>query len=405
MDSRRKMMSILPEGAVLLSVLLAAGRACGISVDAGLPAGNVIVEEIAGDTVRLRQDLRGSSEWFYWAFRVKGAAGRTLSFDFTDKTWGGPVGVRGPVVSTDGGRTFSYPLDGKSRIDGFAYTFGPGEDEVFFYECHPYVRADWDAFMAKHSTGSSVAAETLCNSRKGADVPCARFGCIGSPPKFRVLMSARHHSSETVASWVLEGAAGAFLADDDLGRWLRENVELMVVPFIDYDGVQAGDQGKNRAPHDHNRDYTEFIYPETKALTEWICRHASGRLDIYIDVHCPWVRGDCNEYVYTPWKSAKILPDAEAEKRFSGLLELLQCGTMRYRAADDIQYGEKWNTDGNFKQGQGAVEWMCRNVKGLKIARSLEVPFANANGAVVTPETCRDLGRDLAKVFKALLAP
>ena len=39
----------------------------------------------------------------------------------------------------------------------------------------------------------------------------------------------------------------------------------------------------------------------------------------------------------------------------------------------------------------------------LGVARSIEVPFANANGVVVTPETCRELGRDLAKTIKAYL--
>ena len=129
---------------IVSGLLLAAGAARGeVTVDANLPAGNVIVESVAGDTVRVRQDLRDTKgNWFYWAFRVKGAAGRTLTFDFTDKKYGGgPVGVRGPVVSTDGGKTFSYPLDRRSRTDGFTYTFGTGEDDVLFYECHPYVRA------------------------------------------------------------------------------------------------------------------------------------------------------------------------------------------------------------------------------------------------------------------------
>jgi hypothetical protein len=177
----------------------------------------------------------------------------------------------------------------------------------------------------------------------------------------------------------------------------------MMVPFVDYDGVQAGDQGKVRKPHDHNRDYSEFIYPETKAITEWIARHANGKLDMFIDVHCPWIRGKYNEWVYTPWKDPKILPDVASEKRFSELLEKLQCGTMRYRAADDLPFGKEWNKGVNYAQGWSAVIWACHKVKGLKIARSYEVPFANANGAVVTPETCRDLGRDTAKVFKEML--
>ena len=290
----------------------------GWAVDTDLPAGNAVIEKIDGDTVRLRQNLRDSNLWFYWAFRVKGAAGRTLKFEFTDKRWGGPVGVRGPVVSTDGGKTFSYPLDGKSRTDGFTYNFGVDENDVRFYECHPYVRDNWDAFIAKHSAsrGERFVVETLCRSRKGAEVPCARFGCIGRNPKFRIFMSARHHCSESVASWVLEGVAEAFLADDGLGFWLRENVELMMVPFVDYDGVLAGDQGKVRKPHDHNRDYSEFLYPETKAITDWIAGHAGGRLDMFIDVHCPWIRGRYNEWVYTPWKDPKILPDTASEKRF-----------------------------------------------------------------------------------------
>ena len=275
----------------LLTVLIAAEAAYGgIVVDGNLPAGNVIVDGIEGDVVKLRQDLRDSGMWFYWAFRVRGAAGRTVKFDFTEKTWGGPVGVRGPVVSKDGGKTFSYPLDGKSHTSGFIYTFGPSENDVYFYECHPYVRTNWDAFVAKHAgaRGQKFVVETLCKSRKGADVPRARFGCIGrdgarpsrGDQKFRIFMSARHHCSETMASWVLEGVGEAFLADDELGEWLRENVELMMVPFVDYDGAQAGDQGKVRKPHDHNRDYTEFLYPETRAITEWIGTHAGGRLDM-----------------------------------------------------------------------------------------------------------------------------
>jgi len=388
--------------AVALSAFAATA---GVVVDADMPAGNVVVDGIEGDTVRVHQDLRDSGMWFYWAFRVRGAAGRTLKFDFTvKKPGGGPVGVRGPVVSADGGKTFSYPLDGKSRPGGFSYSFGPGEDDVLFYECHPYVRADWDAFVAKHAAGigKAFAVETLCRSRRGANVPCARFGCIDREPKFRAFMSARHHCSETMASWVLEGVGEAFLADDEPGRWLRGNVELMIVPFVDYDGSQAGDQGKNRRPHDHNRDYREFLYPETKALAEWIAGHAHGHLDAFIDVHCTYVRGKYSECFYTPWQDSKLL-DVAAEKQFSELLEKLQCGSMRYRAADDLPFGKAWNTDGNFALGLHSVRWACLNVKGLKIARCYELPLANANGAVVTPETCRELGRDTAKAFRALL--
>ena len=42
-------------------------------------------------------------------------------------------------------------------------------------------------------------------------------------------------------------------------------------------------------------------------------------------------------------------------------------------------------------------------MKGLKTCRSFEVPFANANGAVVTPEKCRLFGHGLAKALRELM--
>ena len=384
----------------------------GVAVDAALPAGNIIFEGQSGDTVLVRQDLRDTScAWFYWAFRVKGAAGRTLRFEFTDKSFnGGPVGVRGPVVSKDGGKTFSYPLDGKTSYGAFTYEFGPDENEVLFYECHPYGRGDWDAFVARIDGGQGAARptncviDTLCRSRQGADVPRARFGCITKAPRHRVFMCARHHCSETMANWVLEGAAEAFMADDGLGRWLRENVELMMVPFVDYDGCVAGDQGKCRRPHDHNRDYQAFIYPETKAIVGWIGDHAGYSLDMFLDVHCPGIRGREHECVHTAHMDPSIRPGSDVtEAKFSSLLEKLQNGSMRYRAADDIPFGTSWNGPNTYRSGWGAALWACHKVRGIGVARSIEVPFANANGAVVTPETCRALGRDIAKAIKAYL--
>ena len=371
-----------------------------ITVDDRLPAGNIVFEKIVGDEVFVHQDLRDTTTpWFYWAMRVKGAAGRTLTFRFTTSD---AVGVRGPVVSTDGGKTFAYAAEKDATRKSFVYTFGPEEDETYFYECHPYVRTDWDTFVAKYAGNPSFKVGELCkSSQKGASVPVASVGCLNGTPKHRILLSARHHCSETMASWVLEGTIDQFLAGDELGAWLRANVELTVVPFTDYDGVQAGDQGKNRAPHDHNRDYTEFRFAETRAIAELLKRKP---YEIYIDVHCPWLHSDCNEFLYTPWKDPKTIHDLALEKRFSQLLEELQCGSMRYRAGDDIPFGVAWNTDKNYALGMSAVRWALANIPSLKICRTYEVPFANARGAVVTPDTCRDLGRDTAKVFKAILS-
>ena len=70
-----------------------------------------------------------------------------------------------------------------------------------------------------------------------------------------LVLTARHHACESMASHVLEGILSGVLADDDCGRRWREGWQVVAAPFMDKDGVEDGDQGKNRRPHDHNRDY------------------------------------------------------------------------------------------------------------------------------------------------------
>ena len=55
-----------------------------VLVDADYPGGNVIVERIDGAHVYVRPDLRDTrGNWFYWNFRVREAAGKTILVHFT----------------------------------------------------------------------------------------------------------------------------------------------------------------------------------------------------------------------------------------------------------------------------------------------------------------------------------
>ena len=122
-------------------------------------------------------------------------------------------------------------------------------------------------------------------------------------------------------------------------------------------------------------------------------------------MHCPWIRGKYNEFVYTPRKDPKIVPNLELDQRFSELIEKMQKGPLRYRAADDLPFGQAWNKGVNYSQGWSSIIWGCNSIKGLKICRTFEVPFANANGAVVTPDGCRAFGGDVIRALREILSP
>ena len=368
----------------------------GFTVDKNVPAGNIALDKIDGNTVLVHQELRDTpSPWFYWAFRVKGAQGRKLDFRFTQSV---AVGTRGPCISLDKGNTWSYAAEKGATRNTFSYTFPSDAEEVWFYQTIPYMQTDWEAFVKRHEADRGKVFETgvLCASRKGRNVEKAVFGNLSGNPKHRIFLSARRHCGETMASYVLEGVLESVFAKDDLGAWLRENVEIMVVPFMDKDGCEDGDQGKNRKPHDHNRDYTEFIYPETRGIRDWIAERAGNKLDIFFDFHCPWLYGNFNEFVYQVHEKHK--ENAEKTSRFGKMLEALQDGSMSYREKDDIRWGVGWNSDKNYTAGRAVKAWAMDELR-CGFVGSFEIPFATANGKVVTRESCRAFGHDVARAF------
>ena len=92
-----------------------------LHIDTDFPGGNAVLDTIDGDTVCLHPDLRDTEgNWFYWAFRVRGAAARTLTFQFTAQD---PMGVRGPAVSLDEGVSWRWLGNPSGSVNSFQYRF------------------------------------------------------------------------------------------------------------------------------------------------------------------------------------------------------------------------------------------------------------------------------------------
>ncbi len=377
-----------------------------VRIDGDFPGGNIIVEEIIADRVRLRQDIRDTGGWwFYWCFRVHSAAGRTLTFEFTDRN---PIGVRGPAVSADGGGTWFWL--GAEAVEGasFTYTFPAGAEDVRFAFAVPYVETNLWAFLDTHlrpfrqakAGHPHLRVDKLCDSRKGRRVELVRLGRLDGGAARRVLLTARHHACETMASFALEGLMHSVLTDEDLA-WLREEVEFFIVPFVDKDGVEDGDQGKSRTPRDHNRDYDkESIYPEVRALRLQVPAWSEGRLRFSLDMHCPYLGGGRSEKVFLVGQDNDYLWQLLTE--FSAILESLPPTGLPYRAADNLPFGKEWNTAERRIEGKSNSVW-AGAIPGIVSASTIEIPYANASGTAVTPESARALGMDLAKAIQKFL--
>ncbi len=339
--------------------------------------GNIRVLSAENDHVHLECELRDTEgDWFYWAFRVQGAAGRRVTFDFSPRDW---VGSFGAAVSHD---MIHWAWGGvpSENFTSFTYDFADGEDDVYFCHSLPYSLARLERFFREYRLPES----TLCRSGQGREVPMVTLGKGDQT----WLFTSRHHCCESTGTYVLEGILSEFLEHP------VEGVKVMAVPFVDLDGAVNGDQGKNRAPHDHNRDYTDHpIYSAVRAVKELA---ETEPITYMFDLHAPYHRSD----LY-PFEVRKNRAMRDVQVRFGELLER-ECAAdplaLRYVAGHDIDEGVSWNQGGPMS---AASTGFFAHREGVRLCLSMETPYFGTPEQPVTQENLVRYGRCLARAIRA----
>ena len=242
--------------------------------------GNIKLLSVDGGTVKLEQELRGTTQWwFYWNFRVEGAQGKNLVFEFQN---GEVVCPFGPAVSDDG---YNWSFNGQScYISGTSFKYGFSESEKIKYFAFslPYQLAHFDNFFKTIANNPEVERKILTYSEQDREIPLVKIGC-GTK---NIIFTCRHHCCESTASYALEGLISSIVKEYSV---LLDNYTFHIIPFVDIDGVENGDQGKDRAPHDHNRDYIENpIYNYTRAIYRYT---ENMPIAVFIDFHSPFKWG------------------------------------------------------------------------------------------------------------------
>ena len=394
-------------------VAAAGGAFAEIAIRSDYPGGNVTVEKIdeAAGVVALRPDLRDTQgNWFHWDFTVRRSrgdrpTGRTIRFQF-------PKGYDylsslGPAISRDGGRSWRWLNDDGRRHEpnnAFDYAFAPDEYETRFAVSIPYTQKDWDAASARWRGREGVAFGVLCKSQSGRRdtevlrVPCRR----PDGAKWLYAFTARHHACETTASYVMEGVIDELLSGSPDAEWIRDNADCVFVPFMDKDGVEDGDQGKNRRPHDHNRDYFAGLYTSVRAFKELLVRESHGRRIVFFDLHSPHVRShkECPEqdHAFTfdgfmPDKNARIM---EFRRNWA---DAQRGGALAYDGAYDLLKGVSKNRkkhDDDIAKGLSTSRNWVQDLSNCHVSICCEFGYSLCGG-VFTGEGGRGLGHSLLK--------
>lgn len=373
--------------------MLFGGVATGqkIKVLSDFPGGNILLSKISQDTVRLKPDLSFTDgEWFHWYFKTSNITDKKITFRFEQNN---VFAKYGPAYSINNDNNWKWYGENRVSNDSSTYTFSKEDTIAYFSASIPYTQKNLTDFFLKLNNSELLNVDTLCFSKENRAIEKIIIPASSNKPKKKVIITCRHHACETSASFVLEGIIESILNEKDL-EYLRENIEFLIIPFMDKDGVENGEQGKNRIPRDHNRDYDSIsIHNSTAALRSALPKWGRGKMAVALDIHSPGIAGGYNEALYLVGTADSIVEKRQIQ--FSKLLEQYSKGEMKYYHADFLPFGVSWNTDKNYTKGLSFTKWAI-SINSITMAAALEVPYANISGVPFSKDAARVFGRAIA---------
>ncbi|MEE4316833.1 MAG: M14 family metallopeptidase [Erythrobacter sp.] len=151
---------------------------------------------------------------------------------------------------------------------------------------------DAHADLARWSAASGAAVFTLGQSHDGRPVEAIRLGREDAPRL--VVLLGRQHPPEVSGAIAMRTFVDTLAVPAPALR----DVQFLVVPMLNPDGVARGHWRANRGGRDLNRDWGLFTQPETRAVKAWLDALPQGvRPVLMVDFHSTrsnlfYVQGD-----------------------------------------------------------------------------------------------------------------
>jgi hypothetical protein len=330
-----------------------------------------------------------NEKWFYWYFAINDASGKKITFHFNQKHI---MTTRGPAISKDHGETWHWMFTQSKDTTSFSYAFKKDENHVRFSMGMPYTEKDFKQFIHSYKDRSLISLDTLCRTKEDRLVEKLVLG-TNPHSRYLVVLTARHHACEMMANYVLEGMIAELMSESTAADWLTTHARFIIIPFIDKDGVQNGEQGKNRIPHDHNRDYIQEIYPSITALKDLVEQHKSYQSLIGIDIHCPWIKYGWNEKIFMVGSEDSI--NLEEQVKYASYIDEEDLGPFRFDTNFIFPYGKAWNSTTLQESRQKGLlsfkKYLCTLDKTL-LSTTFEIPYAVHCGKKITPGRLKIVG-------------
>ncbi|MEZ6017667.1 MAG: M14-type cytosolic carboxypeptidase [Planctomycetota bacterium] len=285
--------------AALTATLLAllSTTASAQTFDGSFESGNLqSVSSLGPDryAVTLRPDSSSTQrQWFY--FSVRGAAGRTLTFELTPfdiaSPWASgmtPCVTRDPDDPAAWGRVPAAQTAWSAGRLTFAYTFAD-DAPVWFAYSFAYTATRAAALVSEIEGSPFATRRTIGHSLQGRALEVLEVTEGPRNDKVGVWVQARQHPAECGSSWTCEAFLRWLIGDSASARALREHAVVQVLPMVNPDGVALGNYRTNFAGLDLNRQWNVAslaVSPEVYLVQQELAAlEATHGLELFLDLH------------------------------------------------------------------------------------------------------------------------
>ncbi len=194
-----------------------------------------------------------------------------------------------PWLSRDGGRSWHNPTPaalGETANGEVRLLVDADPLQLRIWAQRPVRLEDLECWEAGLRQRIDIDDEVIGASVLGQPL---RMVAFGNPDATKVLLVlGRQHPPETTGSRALMAFVDALAADTPETTAFRASTRILVVPVMNPDGMVEGHWRTNANGVDLNRDWREFLQPETRAVRDMLQREIRGHgrtLAFALDFH------------------------------------------------------------------------------------------------------------------------
>jgi hypothetical protein len=200
------------------------------------------------------------SPWYAFRYAASGAEGISVTLKYTGARH------RYPPKLIQGDKVISVPAEVSGDGASALFDLPTGTGIVAAQE--PFDSARHELLLDRLANLPQARRIEIGRSLDGRPVSAAHVGNPAAPSL--VVLLGRQHPPEVTGAIAMEAFLLELVAQVEAGRIADRQIQFLIVPLLNPDGVARGHWRANRGAKDLNRDWGEFSQPETRAVKNWL---------------------------------------------------------------------------------------------------------------------------------------